>query len=279
MTVSAVVVNWNSDKLLRICMESLRATSPDVEVIVVDNASTDSSLSSLGDFHAHVDMIRNSVNRGFAAAVNQGFAAKSTPFVLLLNPDVRVLPGAVALLRDVLSAHPKAGAVGGYVNDHYLPRQLPTPGRIVHENLGLSSHQEYANASGIVRVEQPAAAALMVRRDAYDEIGGLDERFYPAWYEDVDFCQRLKTAGWEVYFARNAEFEHEGGYSADALGTKAFAVAYYRNQLRYAQKHFGFAGRLAVRTSIVGGTLARMVSRPGQAAAYLNVLRGALGAW
>ena len=119
----------------------------------------------------------------------------------------------------------------------------------------------------------------MVRRDAYDEAGGFDEQFFPAWYEDVDFCFRLKAAGWEIYFAPEAVFLHEGGYSAEAMGPEEFAGAYYRNQLRYARKHLGPAGAALVRGSIAAGMIGRMIGRPGHAPAYGKVLIGALWGW
>ena len=119
----------------------------------------------------------------------------------------------------------------------------------------------------------------MIRRDAYDEVGGFDEQFYPAWYEDVDFCQRLKSKGWEIYFAPTAEFQHEGGYSAAAMGSQNFLRSYYGNQLRYARKHFGALGAAAVRTSIAVGMLGRMLGRPKQAAAYGKAFIGSLSDW
>jgi GT2 family glycosyltransferase len=119
----------------------------------------------------------------------------------------------------------------------------------------------------------------MVRRDAYDDVGGFDEQFFPAWYEDVDFCQRLKAHGWAIYFVPEAKFQHDGGYAAALLGARAFAEAYYRNQLRYANKHFGRSGRFAVRASIAAGMLARLVTRPANARAYAAVLRGVLAGW
>src|SRR5215467_8968653 len=114
----------------------------------------------------------------------------------------------------------------------------------------------------ICRVEQVAAAALIIRREAYDDAGRFDEQFYPAWYEDVDFCWKLKRRGWETYFAPQAEFLHDGGYSTAALGTEAFPYSYYRNQARYAQKWFGAAGSFAVRVSVVAGMMGRMIGRP-----------------
>ena len=124
------------------------------------------------------------------------------------------------------------------------------------------------------RVEQPAAAALMIRRSAYEDAGKFDEQFYPAWYEDVDFCRRLLLKQWELYFAPEAIFCHEGGYSANRIGAPEFLRVYYSNQLRYARKHFGPLGAAAVRASIAAGMLARMVGRPAQAAAYGKALAG-----
>jgi GT2 family glycosyltransferase len=271
-------VDWNSGRWLLACIESLLATSCNVEIVVVDNASEDDSLELAMGFRDQVDFIRNSVNRGFAAGVNQAFAATSTSYVLVLNPDIRVTTGAVAQLEECLTAHPGAGAVGGYVSERYLPRHLPTVGGLVRQNLGVGAKPE-PRPRETRAVEQPAAAALLIRRDAYDEIGGFDEQFYPAWYEDVDFCRRLKAASWEIYFAPQAEFLHEGGYSAKALGAGAFAQAYYRNQLRYARKHFGGGAAVAVRLSIVAGMIGRMAARPGQAGAYWSTILGALGRW
>jgi GT2 family glycosyltransferase len=119
----------------------------------------------------------------------------------------------------------------------------------------------------------------MIRRDAYDEIGGFDEQFYPAWYEDVDFCRRLKARGWDIYFVPRAEFNHEGGYSADALGPETFVRSYYGNQLRYAKKHFGRLGRAVVRTSIALGMIGRMIGKPRHAGAYGKAFIGVLKGW
>jgi GT2 family glycosyltransferase len=279
VSVAVVIVNWNSGNLLRACIQSLQVTAPSVDIVIVDNASTDSSLELAGGFLNHVDVIRNSVNRGFAAAVNQGFAESSNSYVLVLNPDVRVMPRAVEALAKCLDADAKAGAVGGYTNEKYLPRRFPVATTFMKENLGFSSERTLARPQARVAVDQPAAAALMIRRDAYDSVGGFDERFYPAWYEDVDFCQRLKSRGWEIYFLPDAEFQHEGGYSAAAMGTQAFAEAYYHNQIRYAQKHFGVLGQFGVRASMAAGMLIRMAARPQSAGAYAHVFREAIVGW
>jgi N-acetylglucosaminyl-diphospho-decaprenol L-rhamnosyltransferase len=284
MTSTVAIINWNSGRWLRPCVESLLATTTTAEILVIDNASEDASLESVDGFRDRVNFVRNSVNRGFAAAVNQAFHATSTSYVLILNPDLRAMPGAVQLLENFMDANPRVAAVGGHVGDKYLPKRLPSISTLVRANLGLPSGAVYDRAISDghkqpLQVEQPAAAALMIRRDAYEEVGDFDEQFYPAWYEDVDFCQRLKVQGWQVYFVPEAQFLHEGGYSVDAMGATDFLASYYRNQLRYARKHFGTFGAAVVRTSIAAGMIGRMIGKPKQAAAYGRTLMGALREW
>ena len=110
-------------------------------------------------FRNRVNVISNSVNRGFAAAINQAFQTTDTPYVLVMNPDVRVLPGAVSILEEFMNAHPKAGAAGGHANEKYLPKQFPTVGTLVRENVGLQKIAPL-QAKEPTQVEQPAAAAM-----------------------------------------------------------------------------------------------------------------------
>ena len=133
MKSAVVIVNWNSGGRLRSCLQSL-PVSP--ETVVVDNASADDSLQQAKDSGVQATFIENAANRGLAPAINQGFAATSTPYVLLLNPDVRVTQGSIEILERVLDQHSRTGAVGGYVNEKYLPRPLATPWTVVRENLG-----------------------------------------------------------------------------------------------------------------------------------------------
>jgi len=280
VNTTIAVINWNSGNLLRTCVDSLLATTKSAEIVVIDNASTDRSLEFAEDLRNRVDFIRNSVNRGFAAAINQAFQMTSSSYLLVLNPDVTALPGSVQMLEDFMEHHPRAGAVGGYVCEKYPPRQFPSAATLILENFGLSRASKTApRQTEAIPVDQPAAAALMIRRDAYEEVEGFDERFFPAWYEDVDFCRRIKAKGWEIFFMPAAEFVHAGGYSAAALGSERFVRAYYQNQLRYAQKHFTAIGTLATRLSIAAGMAGRMVSRPRHAAAYGRALIGALIGW
>jgi GT2 family glycosyltransferase len=291
MTSALAVINWNSGRLLRVCIESLLEAVTTAEIVVVDNASEDGSMHSVEAFRERVHFVRNGVNRGFAAAVNQAFQATASAYVLVLNPDIRAKPGSIQLLETFMNAHPRCAAIGGYVGERYLPRALPTMASLVRENLWgtrgtrgqtprphlqHSKVDEGSDPLSPIKVGQPAAAALMIRRDAYEEVGGFDEQFYPAWYEDVDFCERLTAKGWDIYFAPQAEFIHEGGYSAETMGAERFLRSYYGNQIRYAKKHFSAVGAAAVRASVAAGMIERMIARPRQAVAYGRVLVGAL---
>jgi GT2 family glycosyltransferase len=283
--VAAVIVNWNGGPRLERAVRSL-LTASDAEIVVVDNASTDSSLEGIARIDgidgidgvdARVTVVRNGSNAGFAGGINLRFTRTDAPFVLILNPDVRALPGAVSALTRVLDQHPRAGSVGGFVNARYLPRPLPTLGSLVRENLGLAPRRGENPDSGPVRVGQAAGAALMVRRDAFDDVGGFDERYHPAWYEDVDFARSLALAQWESWYEPSARFEHDGGYSLEALGREGFMAAYYPNQFRYVRKHLGAGSVPAVKAALVVGVLLRMAGRPSQARCYCRGLAGVIG--
>ena len=258
---------------------SIQSTSDVADIVVVDNASTDRSLETASGFGNRVQLLRNASNLGFAGGVNQAFSATSAPLVLILNPDVGVTPGVVEKMRSFLETHPNAAAIGGHVGERYLPRRLPTAGSLIRENLGLGKHSDKESLTEPYEIEQAAAAALMIRRVAYEQVGGFDTRFYPAWYEDVDFCMQLKSAGWKIYFDPAARFLHEGGYSAKALGASAFAAAYYRNQLRYVAKHMNGTSRVAIRLAMATGMVVRTLAAPARAGAYWPVVAGALGKW
>jgi len=276
MKTTIAVINWNSGKLLQTCVESMLDVR-DVDILVFDNDSNDGSTTFLVSVSGRVRVVASDRNRGFAGGINQAFSQSNTPYVLILNPDIRVLPGSVQRLEQFMDAHPGAGVVGGYVGEKYLPRNLPTVRSLVNENFGMP-HRPVVKQNDFVEVEQVAAAAMMVRREVYKTIK-FDEMFYPAWYEDVDFCRRLKARGWDVYFLPTAKFLHEGGYSADAMGARAFLRSYYGNQFRYARKHFGAFAAAAVRASIAAGMLGRMAARPKSSRAYGGAFIAALKGW
>ena len=116
-------------------------------------------------------------------------------------------------------------------------------------------------------VEQPAAACLMIRADVFDRLGGFDEAFWPAWWEDVDFCRRLRTAGHRIRYVPDAVFQHQGGASLEALGTRTFERVFAANRRRYVRKHHGrLAAAVIGGLGIVGATMRGVVRavRPGR---------------
>jgi GT2 family glycosyltransferase len=288
MKTTVGIVNWNSGHLLEACVQSVLGEST-VNVFVFDNGSQDDSLNVTLPGSGRVQVVRSSENRGFAGGVNEIFRRTAATYVLLLNPDIRVLPGSIQLIEEFMDTHPRAAAVGGYAGEKYLPKNLPTAWSLIVENLGLApaigarderaGRSQTARTVDFLRVEQVAAAAMMIRREPHKDIPVFDDRFYPAWYEDVDFCRRLKRDNWEVYFAPHAKFDHSGGYSAKTMGSARFISAYYRNQIRYAKKWLKWYEVAFVRVSVVIGMFGRIIVRPWNAAGYLRVLFGALIGW
>lgn len=132
-------------------------------------------------------------------------------------------------------------------------------------------------------VDQPAAACLLVRREAFDALGGFDEQFHPAWLEDVDFCRRLHAAGHRVLLVPGARFLHEGGVAMCRLGPQAYERIWYHNVERYVHKHQGRTAGLVLKVLIVAGMVLRIAwslvrGSPGRARAYAGVLGQTLGA-
>jgi GT2 family glycosyltransferase len=268
--VTAVVVTHNSAEELAACLEAVLQWTPNV--VVVDNASQDASCSVAENYP--VELVRNTANLGFAAAVNQGFERAATPFVLLLNPDATVLAG-----QDELLAAAETGASAGLlVSEDGTPqtgfsiRRLPTATALVFECLGLNrlwpgnatNRQWRCLDLDLTRrqnVQQPAGAFLMVRRDVWRSLGGFDERFYPVWFEDVDFCARLLAAGYEICFTPAAKACHRGGHSVGKLAWLDKQLYWYQNLARYAGRHFSRPAALAVTVAaVLGGCLRACVN-------------------
>jgi GT2 family glycosyltransferase len=267
--VSVIVVSWNAAAVLVTCLESLAGEGD--EVVVIDNASLDRSADLVAERFGWVRLVRLDQNTGFAGGVNAGVRVATGDRLLLLNPDAEATPGAVGRLSRFLDDLPAAAAVAGrLVGTDGRPqrgwnvRRLPTPASLASELLLLDrvwphnpwrQHRLALDFDDRVaaRVEQPAAACLMVRRSVFAAVGGFDERFHPAWFEDVDFCRRLAAAGHEVWFCPEAAFRHVGGLAREQLGAAEFASTWYRNLDRYVAKHHGpSTRRLLLGTAIVG---------------------------
>jgi N-acetylglucosaminyl-diphospho-decaprenol L-rhamnosyltransferase len=269
--ISVVIVNWNSGSYLEKSVYSLIKNAPDCEIIVVDNDSADASLAFAADRSLPVKILHNSRNLGFAAACNLGWHESRGEFVMFLNPDCECLPGAIDCLADTLLRDPAIWAVGGLLMDPFgrhqsgfNVRSFPTPGSVTAQMLFLDEicprnpwtsryRMSGLNIKASSDVDQPAAACLMLTRKSLEACHGFDETFFPAWFEDVDLCKRIREAGGRIRFQPAAAFVHAGGSSIDALGAELFLKYYHANMIRYFLKHHGKQCASRVRAIVIIG--------------------------
>jgi N-acetylglucosaminyl-diphospho-decaprenol L-rhamnosyltransferase len=291
--VAILVVNWHARDPLARCLHSLAGTP--FQIIVVDNASGDGSAEMVARDFPRVRLLRQDENRGFAGGVNLARRAATADRLLLLNPDIEATADAIDTLAATLDSDPRIGAVGGRLvnpdgtpQDGFNIRRFPTIASLAADLLLLdhiwpenpASRRYLARDVSLAApadVDQPAAACLMVRASLFDALGGLDERFYPAWFEDVDLCRRIHAAGFRIRYEPRAAFIHHGGIAMRTLGLGPFSRIWYRNLERYVRKHHGIAAWLLIKCLIVAGMLPRIaiatIRRDGTAArAYWSVL-------
>jgi len=220
--LSVIIVSFNTKDLLKKCLLSL---SPEAETIIIDNGSNDGSVVMLKEMKAvcpALKIIFNQKNLGFAKAVNQGLKQAKGKYLLLLNPDIIVKKGALKKLTDFVKKEPLAGIVGGrLLNPDGSPQgscfYLPTLWRVVREFwLGkedFSVMKKYSPAGKkAVEVEVVSGAAFLIPRQVLSKVGFLDERFF-IYFEDLDYCRRVRQAGFKVFYLPQAEFIHFHGQS------------------------------------------------------------------
>jgi GT2 family glycosyltransferase len=224
---AVVIVSWNTRDLLRTCLLRAAGELP-TELVVVDNGSVDGSVEMV---RAEFPQVRLQVlpeNPGYGAAANRGFALTESEYVVLLNPDAFFRPGALGGLSRHLDEHPQAGIVGPRLlspdgtlqrSCHAFPRPWAPalrrpPLTSLVGRLGLMREQwiETWSHDRVRRVPWVTGAALAIRREAFRQVGGFDERFQ-MYFEEVDLCYRLRKAGWETHFTPAAEVVHLVGAS------------------------------------------------------------------
>ncbi len=234
--LSIVIVSWNVREDLRECLRSLlkdegsRLESGEIEIIVVDNASTDGTAEMVEHEFPQVKLLVNPQNLGYTKANNIGIKHSCGKYILLLNPDTIVHQGALQALIDCAESHPEAGIIGakllnsdgsvqrsarsfpdigaGLFRNTFLGRLFPNNPFVRRYLLADFGYDE------VREVDWVSGAAMLVRRDLIERIGGLDERFW-AYCEDVDLCWRAWQAGYKVLFCPNAVITHKVGRSSD----------------------------------------------------------------
>jgi GT2 family glycosyltransferase/glycosyltransferase involved in cell wall biosynthesis len=262
MDISIVIVNWNTRDILRDCLVSIYAQTKGncFEVIVVDNGSTDGSAEMLRKEFPEVILLQNEINRGFAAANNQGMTIARGRYVLLLNSDTVILDDVISRSAGFADSQPKAAVVGCRVlnPDKTLQRTCFIFPSLV--NMLLSSTYLYKlfprsrffgrermtwwDRSDIREVDVVTGCFMLVRRQAIQQVGMMDEQFF-MYGEETDWCYRFKQAGWTVVFMPNGEIIHLGGQSSKKMKSEMI-LQLRAGILLFFRKHKGFVSyRLA----------------------------------
>ncbi len=270
MDLSIVIVSWNVRDLLLQCLQSIYSitTSSSFEIIVVDNASQDDTLARVKAQFPQVQQIENHENVGFARANNQAIAVSTGRYVLLLNPDTRVFPGALDYLVQFLDAHPGAGAAGSHLlnPDGSLQAScypFPTLWREFWRLFNLDAlypvalyRQDKWDLSQPRQVDYLQGTSLMLRRSALDQVGLLDENFF-VYTEETDLCYRLHKAGWALFWVPQSQVTHYGGQSTRQVAQQMF-VSLYRTKMQFIRKHYGGAAAWLYRVIILLASLVRL---------------------
>ena len=251
---SAIVVNYNGGATLRDLVVSLAAGPALDGIIIVDNASSDTSLDFLGrgEFSgANIRLVKNSGNRGFAAACNQGAALADSAYLLFINPDCRMDGSALPRLLAVLKDDPHSGVAGPLIlnadgsEQRGCRRYLPDPRRALMRVLGLDKPDVQGRVVGFdltgtplppgpTEVEAISGACMLLKRDAYAKLGGWDEGYF-LHCEDLDICMRLRRAGLRTVFVPDARVTHVQGVSS--RGRSVFVLWHkHRGMWRYFTK-------------------------------------------
>ncbi|MEO0074035.1 MAG: glycosyltransferase family 2 protein [candidate division WOR-3 bacterium] len=249
MKISIVIVTWNNEADIRNCLNSI-SCSYKFEIIVVDNASTDSTRQLLRSYSG-TTLILNDCNLGYARACNQGILCSRGEYVLLLNPDTILEPSAVDIMSRFLDDHPHVGAVAPRLlnsdgSTQHSVRSLPTVSSCLWEITGLPRLFPSCRSIGRWRlrwfdygkpaeIEQPMSSCLLVRRQILQALSGFDERF-SIFYNDVDLSARMLKAGWKTIYLPQARVVHRRGASTSQAKAKMIWQT-HRSLFRYLQKH------------------------------------------
>ncbi len=265
--ISIILVNWNTSRLLSMCISVLTEQLHELnyDLWVVDNASTDGSLSMLKESYPDVQVIANLQNVGFAAANNQAMRETPGRYFLLINTDAFPRTGAIQALYSLAEKNKRAAIIGA----HLLNSDGSFQGSFVKfPNLW----QEFLMLSGLGRiiygpwypnqiphpreqariVDYVQGACLLVRREAYEAVGGFDERYF-MYSEEVDWCFAMRKTGWEVWYQPDAIVTHIGGASSkDRMAQKEMDL--YLSRVRFFHKNYGPLPTFLLKTMLIAIT-------------------------
>lgn len=247
-----VIVNWNSNDLLRKCLKSIEgSTFQNINIVIVDNGSNDNSLSCVESSRLQLTLVSNDTNRGFAAACNQGIGKSNSELVLFLNPDTELIPDTLAKGIEILRINEDIWILGCQQLDsigNVLPSctRFPRLHNYLFDIFGLSkiNPKKFRPATIMLDwdhtdsrfVDQVMGSFMLMRRNIFDIIGYFDERFF-VYYEDLDFAYRVSQAGGKCYYTTELQIHHVGGgASKNVLAMRLYYSL--KSRIRYSFKHF-----------------------------------------
>ncbi len=277
LRLSVVIVSWNTRDLLADCLESIHRYINQVEniscrTIVIDNNSKDGTSEMIGRHYPWVELILNNENQGFSRASNQGICSSNSPYILLLNSDTIIHANSVETLIEYIDSHTKVGAVGpcllnGDGTLQISASPMMTPFREIWRLLFLDRiwHKaSYSGASWHDKRPRPVdvlkGAALLLRRQALEDIGLLDEDYY-MYSEEVDLCYRLNAAGWSTVYVPAAVVTHYGESSSRQVKDEMF-LELYRSKVHFFRKTWGRSHSWLYKVILLIAYLPRAILRP-----------------
>ncbi len=248
--LSIIIVNWNTKEFLLPCVKSVLEIGQGIssELIIVDNGSWDGSGDEVKKTFPFIHLVENEKNLGFAKAVDQGLQKASGKYVLLLNPDTRVKHGAIVRLLSFMDSHLETGVAGAQLlnSDGTKQNSIANFPSLATELLNkrvlrwlfpkrFPGKENYYSEP--IEVDSVIGACMMVRREALDQVGFLDEDYF-LFLEETDWCYRMKKAEWKIYHIPQVEVYHFQGKSAEAERKRA-KVEYYRSRYHFFKKNKG----------------------------------------
>ena len=277
MKLTIIIVNWNTLDLTRQTLLSVYAQAElsDFEVVVIDNHSSDGSVSMITTAFPQVRLIENTENYGFGRANNQGLERATGAYVMFLNSDTIVRDHAIDRLMRYLDTHPGVAMVGPKLLNgdgtfqHACRRTLPTPQSAFFHLFGLTHlapHSRIVNAYKHADIdpgiegdtEAMSGAAMLLRRTVYEKVGGFDAETFFMYGEDLDFCKRVGDAGFVIRYVPQAVITHFGGGSTKKRRTKSL-IDFYDAMWRYYEKHYAERASFFMRGIVRSGIFLRML--------------------
>lgn len=264
--LSIIIVSWNVRELLRACLHSIenRRHALDVEVIVVDAASSDGSPTLVREAFPWVKLIACDENVGFPRGNNLGLAEANGRYLLLLNPDTEIKGDALPAMVEYLAQHQDVGLVGPQLlnsdgSNQSSRRRFPTLATALFESTWLEPvapqqilRHYYAQDlpdDQVSDVDWVTGACMLTRREIFNTVGGLDEAYF-MYSEELDWCRRIKDAGWRIVYYPAAQVLHHTGKSSEQAVT-ARHINFQRAKLRYFHKFHGRSAAAILRTVLL----------------------------